>query len=117
VTKWLKANARDSGSGTPSSETEYGASPSIVSNLHLELLRPAATSWDIQTLENLWHAAERYIRLAFSGLDAKPHEHDRREHAHHELIDTFRSRDPEAVAAAVLHHLDANEQIAQRAIV
>ena len=86
-------------------------------NFHLELLRPAATSWDIQTLETLWHAAERYIRLAFSGLDAKPHEHDRREHAHHELIDTFRSRDPEAVAASVLHHLDENEQIAQRAIV
>lgn len=86
-------------------------------SFHLELLRPAATSWDIQTLENLWHAAERYIRLAFLDLDTKPHEHDRREHAHHELIDTFRSQDPEAVEAAVLHHLDANEQIAQRAIV
>jgi DNA-binding GntR family transcriptional regulator len=86
-------------------------------NFHLELLRPAATSWDIQTLENLWHAAERYIRLAFSDLDAKPKEHDRRQHAHHDLIDTFRSRDPKAVAASVLHHLDENEKIAQRAIV
>ena len=86
-------------------------------NFHLELLRPAATAWDIQTLETLWHAAERYIRLAFSGLDADPDEHTRREHAHHEMIEAFRSRDPKAVSTSVLHHLDANEQIAQRAIV
>jgi DNA-binding GntR family transcriptional regulator len=86
-------------------------------NFHLELLRPAATTWDIQTLETLWHAAERYIRLAFSGLDAAPDEHNRREHAHHEMIDAFRSRDPKTVSTSVLHHLDANEQIAQRAIV
>ena len=33
------------------------------------------------------------------------------------LIDAFRSRDPEAASASVLRHLDANEQIAQRAIV
>jgi DNA-binding GntR family transcriptional regulator len=86
-------------------------------NVHLELLRPAATVWDIQTLETLWHAAERYIRLAFSGLDAAPDEHHRREHAHHEMIDAFRSRDPEAVSVSVMQHLDANEEIAQRAIV
>ena len=86
-------------------------------NFHLELLRPAATTWDIRTLETLWHAAERYVRLAFSGLDAAPDEHSRREHAHHLMIDAFRSRDPGAVYASVLHHLDANEQIAQRAVV
>jgi len=86
-------------------------------NFHLELLRPAATAWDIRTLETLWHAAERYVRLAFSGLDAAPDEHSRREHAHHQMIDAFRSRDPGAVYASVLQHLDANEQIAQRAIV
>jgi DNA-binding GntR family transcriptional regulator len=83
---------------------------------HLEQLRPAATAWDLRTLEMLWHAAERYIRLAFSSLDAQPDEHRRREHAHHEMIDTFRTRNPEAVAASVLAHLDANEQIARRAI-
>src|SRR5205823_6251828 len=69
-------------------------------NFHLELLRPAATAWDIQTLETLWHAAERYIRLAFSGLDAAPDEHHRREHVHHEMIDAFRSRDPEVVSTS-----------------
>jgi hypothetical protein len=41
----------------------------------LELFRPAATEWDIRTLETLWHASERYVRLAFSGLDASPDEH------------------------------------------
>jgi DNA-binding GntR family transcriptional regulator len=44
-------------------------------NFRLELLRPAATEWDIRTLETLRHAAERYVRLAFSGLDASPDEH------------------------------------------
>jgi DNA-binding GntR family transcriptional regulator len=85
-------------------------------NLHLELLRPAATAWDVQTLETLWHAAERYIRLAFSGLDDAPDEHTRRQHAHHELIDTFRTRRPKDVARSVLNHLDANEQMAQGAL-
>jgi DNA-binding GntR family transcriptional regulator len=84
-------------------------------NFHLELLRPAATPWDIRTMENLWHAAERYIRLAFGGLDDAPDEHSRREHAHREMIDAFRNRDPRAVAASVLHHLNANEQIARGA--
>jgi DNA-binding GntR family transcriptional regulator len=83
---------------------------------HLELLRPAATSWDLRTLEGLWRASERYIRLAFSGLDADPREHRRREHAHAALLDVFSSRDPEQVAAAVLRHLDANEKIAQQAL-
>ncbi len=30
----------------------------------MDLLRPAATTWDLRTLEGLWHASERYIRLA-----------------------------------------------------
>jgi hypothetical protein len=34
----------------------------------------------------------------------------RREHAHHQMIDAFRNRDPGAVSASGLHHLDANEQ-------
>jgi len=83
---------------------------------HLELLRPAATAWDIRTLEGLWHAAERYIRLAFSGLDSAPGEHHRREHVHSELLDSFRTGDPKKVSHAVLTHLDENEAIAQQAL-
>jgi DNA-binding GntR family transcriptional regulator len=83
---------------------------------HLELLRPVATTWDLRVLEGLWHAAERYVRLAFSKLDTEPREHHRREHAHAALLETFRLGDPERVSLAVLHHLDDNEIIAQRAL-
>ena len=103
-------------SGSDSSASFTSASVTC-SSTWSSALRPAATAWDIRTLETLWHAAERYVRLAFSGLDAAPDEHSRREHAHRQLIDAFRSRDPGAVYASVLQHLDANEQIAQRAIV
>jgi DNA-binding GntR family transcriptional regulator len=83
---------------------------------HLELLQPAATAWDLRILEGLWHAAERYIRLAFLNLDADPREHHRREHAHAALLETFRLGDPERVSLAVVHHLDDNEIIAQKAL-
>lgn len=85
-------------------------------NFHLELLRPAATAWDLRTLESLWHAAERYVRLAFSGLDSKPGEGGRRMHAHADLIKVYRSGSAKEVRAAVLHHLDENEKIAQTAL-
>lgn len=83
---------------------------------HRDLLRPAATTWDLRTLEGLWHASERYIRLAFGGLDAQPEEHRRRGQAHAALLEVFRSGDPERVAGAVLEHLAVNEQIAQQAL-
>ena len=80
---------------------------------HMELLRPAATAWDLRTLEGLWHAGERYVRLAFGGLDTDPAEHRRREDVHAELLETFRRGNQEHVAQAVLHHLDDNERIAR----
>jgi DNA-binding GntR family transcriptional regulator len=85
-------------------------------DLHLRLLAPAATAWDIRTLEGLWHAAERYIRLAFGARDDRGGEHHRREHAHVDLLAGFRTRDPAAVRALVLRHLRDNEAIAQEAI-
>jgi DNA-binding GntR family transcriptional regulator len=83
---------------------------------HAELLRPAATVWDLRILDVLWHAAERYVRLAFGGLDADPQEHSRRGHAHREILHVFRSKSPQQVALATLHHLYENEKIAQRAL-
>lgn len=82
--------------------------------MHMELLRPAATTWDLRVLEGLWHAAERYIRLAFLGLDTEPLEHRRCERAHNALLETFRLRDPKRMSLAVLHHLDDNEILAAR---
>ncbi|HEX3752522.1 MAG TPA: GntR family transcriptional regulator [Streptosporangiaceae bacterium] len=84
--------------------------------LHLALLRPAATAWDIRMLTTLWRAAERYIRIGFSRLDPDPHESKRREQVHRELIAAFRQRDPEVAAGAVLEHLAANEQTALKAL-
>jgi DNA-binding GntR family transcriptional regulator len=83
---------------------------------HLALLRPAATEWDVRILGTLWRAAERYIRVGFGRLDPHPSEHDRREHAHHHLVDVFRGGHAEAVRRAVHDHLDHNEQIALRAL-
>lgn len=85
-------------------------------DFHLELLRPAATSWDLRTVEMLGHAAERYIRLTFGGLDTDPHEPRRREQSHTVLLDAVRRRDPGQAAQALLEHLDRNEQIAQQGI-
>jgi DNA-binding GntR family transcriptional regulator len=83
---------------------------------HLALLKPAATEWDTRILGTLWRAAERYIRIGFGRLDPSPSEHGRREHAHHDLIDIFRTRDSDAVRQGVHDHLDHNEQIALRAL-
>jgi DNA-binding GntR family transcriptional regulator len=82
----------------------------------MALLEPAATEWDVRILGTLWRAAERYIRIGFGRLDASPSEHGRREHAHVELIDAFRTRDGDVVRQAVHDHLEHNMQIALRAV-
>jgi DNA-binding GntR family transcriptional regulator len=83
---------------------------------HLALFAPAATAWDVRILMTLWRAAERYIRIGFGRLDPDPDEHQRREHAHVDLIAAFRRRDPDAAADAVNTHLTHNETIAHRAL-
>jgi len=85
-------------------------------DFHFALLEPAATAWDVRTLNTLWRAAERYIRIGFGRLDTDPREHDRREEAHEGLVAVFRRRDPDEVAAAIVDHLVSNEQIAFQAI-
>jgi DNA-binding GntR family transcriptional regulator len=84
--------------------------------LHLRLLAPAATEWDLRTLDALWHAGERYVRLAFGARDDREQEHHRREHAHADLVAAFRTRQPKAVEKLVRRHLRDNEQIAREAI-
>lgn len=83
---------------------------------HLALLAPAATTWDIRVLTTLWRAGERYIRIGFGRLDPDPAEHERRGKAHADLLAAFRTRDPDAVAAAVEQHLARNEKIAFSAL-
>jgi DNA-binding GntR family transcriptional regulator len=83
---------------------------------HLRLLKPAATDWDARVLTTLWRAAERYIRIGFGRLDLQPSEHMRREHAHEELLDAFRQRDPRVVRRSVTMHLKHNEKLARQAL-
>lgn len=83
---------------------------------HLALFAPAATSWDLRVLNTLWRASERYIRIGFGSLDPIPDEHQRREHAHNELVRVFRQRDPAIAANAVREHLERNEATALRAL-
>jgi len=83
---------------------------------HLTLLAPAATDWDIRVLTMLWRAAERYVRIGFGLLDVDPHEHERREQAHADLITAFRKRDPDLASQAIYDHLARNEQTARTAL-
>ena len=83
---------------------------------HMALLAPASSDWDMRVLKTLWRAAERYIRIGFGRLDPEPAEHSRRERSHHDLVGTFRTRDPDAVAHAMHQHLNHNEHIAMRAL-
>jgi DNA-binding GntR family transcriptional regulator len=83
---------------------------------HFALLAPAATAWDVRVLTTLWRAAERYIRIGFGKLDPDPAEHERRADAHGELVAAFRTRVPDAAAAAIEQHLARNEQIALAAL-
>jgi DNA-binding GntR family transcriptional regulator len=83
---------------------------------HLALLEPAATTWDTRMLTTLWRAGERYVRIGFGLLDYDPHEHERRERAHEDLIAAFRKRDPDVAAQAVFDHLARNEDTARTAL-
>lgn len=84
---------------------------------HYELLLPAATTWDIRILDGLWHAAERYVRLAFAGRDSDAGEPHRRWWCtHNELLLATRTRDTRKVVATTRKHLDDNEQIALHAL-
>jgi DNA-binding GntR family transcriptional regulator len=84
--------------------------------LHLAMLTPAATAWDLRVIEMLWNAAERYVRFAFRTFEKSPAEPKRRDRAHADLVAAFRTRDPVAVAAALQDHLDHTEQFAVSAI-
>jgi DNA-binding GntR family transcriptional regulator len=83
---------------------------------HLALLEPAASSWDTRVLTTLWRAGERYVRIGFGLLDLDPHEHERREQAHEDLIAAFRKRDPDLAAQAIYDHLARNEGAARMAL-
>lgn len=84
--------------------------------MHLAMLAPAATAWDMRVIEMLWNSSERYVRFAFRTSEKSPAEPKRRDRAHADLVSAFRKRDPDIAAAALLDHLDSTEKFAQTAI-
>jgi DNA-binding GntR family transcriptional regulator len=87
--------------------------PDVVWNahqqFHLALVRPAASAWDLRTLDQLWAAAERYTRLVFDFAEIADTERDRRERVHTEILAAVRAADPAATRRTVRAHLRTNE--------
>jgi DNA-binding GntR family transcriptional regulator len=79
-------------------------------DLHLSLLAPAASEWDMRMLQQLWHAADRYLRPAFDTHGLKPSERQRRKNAHRPLVAAARSGSPAEARAAYTEHLAENEK-------
>ncbi|MFP5071089.1 GntR family transcriptional regulator [Pseudonocardia nantongensis] len=75
---------------------------------HTAMIEPAASDWDRRMLTPLWDASERYTRLVFDPVEAPESFAAHRTHAHDELVDAARSRDPDQVRAAVRAHLENN---------
>jgi DNA-binding GntR family transcriptional regulator len=80
-------------------------------DLLLDLLRPAASEWDVRTLQMLWRATERYVRAGVErpGLTLS-------DPVLHDLVAGYRARDSRAAGDAMRRHLDRDESIAQRAL-
>ncbi len=78
--------------------------------LHIAILRPAASEWDMRILELLWQTSERYVRLVFSNqlLD-----HDRAHRlgqSHEALVEAARAGSAATLKRLVREHLDDNER-------
>jgi DNA-binding GntR family transcriptional regulator len=76
---------------------------------HLTLVQPAASAWDLRTLDHLWAAAERYTRLVFDFTEIAVSERSRRERIHTVILDAVRAGDGAATRDAVQSHLAENE--------
>ena len=77
--------------------------------LHLALLRPAASEWDLRILSQLWPASDRYTRVVFDPYAVSGPDRTDRENAHRALLAAARSGSPAEVRRAVSEHLSDNE--------
>lgn len=77
--------------------------------LHMALLRPAASEWDLRILAQLWHASDRYTRVVFDPYAVSPGNREAREAAHRALLAAARSGSPAEIRRAVSEHLADNE--------
>lgn len=78
-------------------------------DLHLAILAPAASSWDLRILNQLWHASDRYTRIVFETYNVSDAERERRYHAHDILVRAAGSGSPFEIRSALENHLLDNE--------
>jgi DNA-binding GntR family transcriptional regulator len=76
---------------------------------HLDLLRPAASSWDVRVLELLWRAGERYARLGFSESLLDPEAAASHAQTHQAIVTVVRSRSSARLRKELRAHLEAGE--------
>jgi DNA-binding GntR family transcriptional regulator len=78
-------------------------------DLHLILLQPAASEWDLRILSQLWHASDRYTRVVFDPYQVGAADLRAREAAHRALLAAARSGSPAEIRRAMSAHLADNE--------
>jgi len=78
-------------------------------NLHMALMGPAASEWDVRILAQLWHASDRYTRVVFDPYAVNAPERAARESAHRRLLVAAESGSPSELRQAVSEHLTSNE--------
>jgi DNA-binding GntR family transcriptional regulator len=78
-------------------------------DLHLILLQPAASEWDLRILSQLWFASDRYTRVVFDPYQVGAAELRAREAAHRALLAAARSGSPAEIRRAMSEHLADNE--------
>jgi DNA-binding GntR family transcriptional regulator len=85
--------------------------------LHVDLVAPAATTWDLRILERLWRAMERYVRIGETRTVEREPSRWRWDVApERDLVAAYRSGDPAAVRAATLGAIAVRERAAERAL-
>jgi len=77
-------------------------------DFHFRLLAPAATAWDFRVLLPLWNEADRCVRALLDQRGLHPARLPGGAPPCSELLDSFRTRDPEQARAASRRHLDLN---------
>ncbi|WP_033289081.1 GntR family transcriptional regulator [Amycolatopsis jejuensis] len=76
---------------------------------HRMLVAPAASAWDMRTLDQLWTAAARYTRLVYDFAPVTKAERTRRVKVHAHILDAVKAGDADGTRTVVADHLADNE--------
>ncbi|HEY4005423.1 MAG TPA: GntR family transcriptional regulator [Pseudonocardia sp.] len=85
-------------------------------HVHMELLRPATTSWDQRTLKTLVQATTRYLHIGLEQAGESVEGYPEHTKVQLEMIEAFRARSAEDASAVMRRHLDSSERIARFSI-